>query len=166
MNKRFVISEEEKKEIRKKYFFEQAQPKDAEQLFCHKGNTKTLEDIMGDIDPLDYVEGIKIRQAGVNGLTDMLELLKTERLHDKISDGGEDLVNKVVNNLKSFKPYNYFDETRKECMSSMDKIIELYKENEHGEELVKDIEKIQGSPSLSPRAKEFIKHGMSMIKGK
>jgi hypothetical protein len=70
-----------------------------------------------------------------------------------------------MNNLKSFKPYNYFDETKKECSGSMDKIIELYKENEHGEELVKDIERVFAHNSVSARAKEFLKHGLSMIKG-
>ncbi len=70
-----------------------------------------------------------------------------------------------MNHLKAFKPYNYFDETKKECGSAMDKIIELYKENEHGEELVKDIEKVYGLSYLDPRAKEFLKHGMSIIKG-
>jgi hypothetical protein len=47
----------------------------------------------------------------------------------------------------------------------MDKIIELYKENEHGEELVKDIESVYRMQHVSPRAKEFLKHGMGMIKG-
>jgi DNA topoisomerase-1 len=75
------------------------------------------------------------------------------------------LQEKEVLNLKEFKPYNYFDETKKECNNAMDKIIELYKENEHGEELVKDIEKVYGMNHVSPRAKEFLKHGISMIKG-
>jgi hypothetical protein len=47
----------------------------------------------------------------------------------------------------------------------MDKIIELYKENEHGEELVKDIEKIYGLSYLDARAKEFLKHSLGVIKG-
>jgi hypothetical protein len=47
----------------------------------------------------------------------------------------------------------------------MDKIIELYKENEHGEELVRDIEKVYGMQHHSPRAKEFLKHALGMIKG-
>lgn len=46
----------------------------------------------------------------------------------------------------------------------MNKIIELYKENDHGEELVKDIEKVYGLDHISPRAKEYIKHSLSMIK--
>jgi hypothetical protein len=47
----------------------------------------------------------------------------------------------------------------------MDKIIELYKENEHGEELVKDIEKVYTLQSLNPRAKEFLKQSLNIIKG-
>jgi 5,10-methylene-tetrahydrofolate dehydrogenase/methenyl tetrahydrofolate cyclohydrolase len=71
-----------------------------------------------------------------------------------------------MNNIKTFKPYNYFDETKKECNKAMDKIIELYKENESGEELVKHIEKVNAMNHVSPRAKEFLKHGISMIKGR
>jgi hypothetical protein len=70
-----------------------------------------------------------------------------------------------MNHLKSYKPYNYFDETKKECNKAMDKIIELYKEDLHGEELVRDIEKVYALSNVSARAKEFLKHGMDMIKG-
>jgi hypothetical protein len=70
-----------------------------------------------------------------------------------------------MNQLKEFKPYNYFDETKKECNKVMDKIIELYRENENGEELVKDIEKVYAMSNVSQRAKEFLKHGLGMIKG-
>jgi len=92
-------------------------------------------------------------------------LMKTLRLHPNISDGGEHLAFEVMNCLKGYKPYRFFDEVKKECMNSMDKIIELYKENEHGEELVKDIEKVMAHNSVSPRAKEFLKHSMGFIKG-
>jgi hypothetical protein len=165
MNKRFVITEEERKNIRKQYFFEQSESSKEQKRFCHKGNTKTLDEIVGDMEASDYIEGVQLRNSGVNGLTDILELLKTARLHPKISDGGMDLVTKLVNNLKTYKPYNYFDETKKECNRAMDKIIELYKENKHGEELVKDIEKVFEMDHVSDRAKEYIKHGLSMIKG-
>jgi hypothetical protein len=63
-------------------------------------------------------------------------------MHPKVSDGGEHLAHNIMSHLKSFKPYNYFDETRKECGTAMDKIIELYKEDHYGEELVKDIQKV------------------------
>jgi hypothetical protein len=165
MNRRFIISEEEKKSIRGQYFFEQSTPKSESKRFCHKGNTKTLEEIVGDGEAEDYIEGVQLRKNGVNGLVDILELLKTARLHPKITDGGMDLVSKLVNNLKTYKPYNYFDETKKECNRAMDKIIELYKENKHGEELVKDIEKVFEMDHVSDRAKEYIKHGLGMIKG-
>lgn len=126
---------------------------------------KSLEEIVGSDEVEDYIDGVQLRAKGVNGLTDRLELLKTLRLHPKVSDGGEHLAYNIMNHLKEFKPYNYFDETKKECNRAMDKIIELYKENEHGEELVKDIEKVYGMSHISPRAKEFLKHSLGMIKG-
>lgn len=162
MSKRFFITEDEKQEIKKLYVFEQEK---SEKNFCHTGNVKTLEEIMGDDEFEDYIEGVKIRKNGVGGLTDKLELLKTLRLHPNISDGGEHLAFDIMNNVKGLKPYKYFDEVNKECCNVMDKIIELYKENEHGEELVKDIEKVYAYNSISPRAKEFLKHSLSFIKG-
>ncbi len=164
MGKRFILTEEERKSIRSHYFFENENSE--EKMFCHKGNTKTLEEIIGDDDGEDYVQGVKIRKNGVNGLVDMMELLKTVRSIKHITDNGEDLAYNVMNNLKSYKPYNYFEETSKNCGRAMDKIIELYKENKHGEELVKDIELVFASDDVSARAKEFLKHGLSMIKGK
>jgi hypothetical protein len=53
----------------------------------------------------------------------------------------------------------------------MNKIIELYKENEHGTELVKDIEKIlnlqvgENEYTPSPRSKEYLKQCINLIKG-
>ena len=88
MNRRFTITEEEKKSIRNQYFFEQSTPKSEEKRFCHKGNTKTLEEIVGDGEAEDYIEGVQLRKGGVNALTDILELLKTARMHPKITDGG------------------------------------------------------------------------------
>lgn len=163
MNKRFIITEEEREQIRSKYFFEQSNKED-ERHFCHKGNTKTLEDIIGSETAEDYISGIKLRPSGVNGLTDMLELLKSERMIDPVSDQGKHVAFKVMNILKGFKPYNYFDETNKKCGRVMDKIIELYKENIHGEELVKDIEKVYEKNS-SPFVKEYMKQCLNLIKG-
>ena len=138
---------------------------EGDRKFCHSGNVKSLEEIMGDEEGSDYIEGVTLRKNGVRGLADRLELIKTLRLHPNISDGGEHLAYEIMNSLKSYKPYRFFDEVKKECMNSMDKIIELYKENEHGEELVKDIEKVMAHNSVSPRAKEFLKHSMGFIKG-
>ena len=164
MSKRFVLTEEERNSIKKMYMIEQSEQKD-DRKFCHGGNVKSLEEIVGSDELEDYIEGVQLRKNGVNGLTDRLELLKTLRLHPKVSDGGEHLAHSIMTQLKDFKPYNYFDETKKECNKAMDKIIELYKENEHGEELVKDIEKVYGMSHVSPRAKEFLKHSIGMIKG-
>jgi len=164
MSKRFVISEDERSSIQKLYMIEQSEKKE-DRKFCHGGNVKTLEEIVGEDELEDYIEGVQLRKGGINGLTDRLELLKTLRLHPKISDGGEHLAYSVMNQLKAYKPYNYFDETKKECNKVMDKVIELYKENEHGEELVRDIEKAYGMSNVSARAKEFLKHSLGMIKG-
>lgn len=164
MGKKFQITESEKKQIANLYFFEQSEKIEGKKRFCHSGNVKSLEEIVGDDEADDYIEGVKLRKGGINGLVDRLELLKTLRLHPKISDGGEHLAFEIMNGLKSYKPYNYFEETSKECNRAMDKIIELYKENEHGEELVKDIEKVYGMKHHSPRAKEFLKHAINIIK--
>jgi hypothetical protein len=165
MGKRFQLTESDKEQIKKLYLIEQSETKESDRKFCHGGNVKSLEEIVGDGEAEDYIDGVQIRPNGVNGLVDKLELLKTLRLHPKVSDGGEHLASEIMNHLKSFKPYNYFDETKKECGTAMDKIIELYKENEHGEELVKDIEKVYAMQHISPRAKEFLKHGIGMLKG-
>jgi hypothetical protein len=164
MSKRFVLTEDEKESIKKLYMIEQSEEKD-DRKFCHGGNVKTLEDIVGSDELEDYIEGVQLRKNGVGGLTDRLELLKTLRIHPNVSDGGEHIAYNIMNQLKEFKPYNYFDETKKQCNRAMDKIIELYKENEHGEELVKDIEKVYALSNVSQRAKEFLKHGLAMIKG-
>lgn len=164
MSKRFFLTEDERKEIQSLYQISEDEQKE-ERKFCHAGNTKSLDEIMGDDEDDDYIEGVKLRKNGVRGLVDKLELLKTLRLHPKVTDGGEHLAYEVMNHLKGFKPYKFFDETKKECGTAMDKIIELYKENEHGEELVKDIEKVYAMQHLSPRAKEFLKHGIGMLKG-
>jgi len=165
MGKRFQLSESDIKEIKGLYSLSENEGNE-ERKFCHSGNVKTLDEIVGGEDLDDYIEGVKIRKNGLGGLLDMMELLKTLRLFPNVSDGGEHLAFEIMNCIKGFKPYNYFDETKKECMKSMDKIIELYKENEHGEELVKDIEKVYASHHVSPRAKEFMKHSLSMVRGK
>ena len=122
MNKRFQITESEIESIKKLYLVEQSEKKD-DRKFCHGGNVRSLEEIVGDDESEDYIDGVQLRKNGVNGLVDRLELLKTLRLHPKISDGGEHLAYDVMNHLKTFKPYNYFDETKKECNKAMDKII-------------------------------------------
>jgi hypothetical protein len=48
----------------------------------------------------------------------------------------------------------------------MDKIIELYKENKHGTELVKDIEQVMQNDYIDQRAKEYLKYCLEIIRGK
>jgi len=163
MGKRFYVTESEKNQIKKLYLISEEEKNGKK--FCHGGNTKSLEEIVGDDDDEDYIEGVKLRKNGVKGMVDRLELMKTLRLHPKVSDGGEHLAYDIMDRLKKYKPYNYFDETKDNCTSVMDKIIELYKENEHGEELVKDIEKVYSMNHISPRAKEFLKHSIGILKG-
>lgn len=165
MSKKFQLTENEIKQIRKLYLMEESSEKN-EQKFCNSSNTKNLDEIVGDTDPFDYIDGVKIRQKGVNGLVDKLELLKTYRLADKIDDGGVHLAYTVMNDLKGYKPYNYFDEPRNQCNGAMDKIIELYKENKHGTELVKDIEQVMENDYIDQRAKEYLKYCLELIRGK
>ena len=98
-------------------------------------------------------------------MVDTLGILNNLRLFKDVKDGGAHLSYEMMNHLNKFRNKNYYDETSGECNKAMDKIIELYKENEHGEELVKDIEKVYALSNVSQRAKEFLKHGLAMIKG-
>lgn len=168
MGKRLVLSEEDYKDIRGLYKINQQEPQQSQKgkMFCNKSNTKSIHDIIGSEDFEDYIDGIKLRKNGVHGLVDKLEVLKSMRLFPQITDGGVDLAHQIGTSLQEFKPYNYFDETNKQCHRVMDKIIELYKENENGEELVRDIEKVYALSYLDPRAKEFLKHGLTTIKNK
>lgn len=176
MGKRFILSESEKSEIRRLYHLSEQemmdmpqqaekQPEQGKKMFCNAENTKSIHDLTGGEDFEDYIEGIKLRKGGVRGLVDMIEVLKTMRLFPQITDGGVDLASKIHGTLQEFKPFNYFEEQSKQCNKAMDKIIELYKENEHGDELVKDIEKVYALSYLDPRAKEFLKHGLTIVKG-
>ena len=72
----------------------------------------------------------------------------------------------MMNHLNKFRGRNYFDETNKNCLKAMDKVIELYRENEHGEDLVKDIEKVLKHTDPTPRAKEYLKRCQVLIKEK
>ena len=99
-------------------------------------------------------------------MVDTLDILKTLRLHPHITDGGEHLSYDLMNHLNSFRNKNYFDETNSNCLRAMDKVLELYRENEHGEELVKDIEKVLKHNDPSPRAKEYLKRCLVLVKEK
>ena len=98
-SRRFTITESEKETIKQMYMIEQSEEKE-DRKFCHSGNVKTLEDIVGNDEMEDYIDGVTIRKNGVNGLVDRLELLKTLRLHPNVTDGGEHLAFDLMNKLK------------------------------------------------------------------
>jgi hypothetical protein len=118
-----------------------------------------------------YAPGIKKRRSGVNSMVDTLGILNNLRWANDIKDGGSHLAYEMMNHLNRFRNKNYYDETTGDCHKAMDKISELYKESEHGTELVKDIERVLALQTKddeytpSPRAKEYLKQCINIIKG-
>lgn len=133
---------------------------------CTTQNIVDLNTIVGTPqDFKNYATNVNRRIGGISGIIDALDILRTLRLHPNIQDNGEHISYDLMNQLKDYTNKNYFDEVNSNCISAMDKVIELYKENEHGEELVKDIEKVLRHPSPSPRAKEYLKQCLILAKG-
>ena len=158
-----VLKEEENEKKGKK---EKSSPK------CMPENVIPLDEIVGNSDMFStYGNGISKRVDGVNSMVDTLGILNNIRLFKDIKDGGSHLAYELMNNLNRFRNKNYYDETTGGCHRAMDKIIELYKENEHGTELVKDIERVlnlqtrddQYTPA--PRTKEYLKQSINLVKG-
>jgi hypothetical protein len=174
MAKKFFLTESDRKEIRKMYLGEQEYEEvdtdeqgEEKKMFCNSQNTKSLDDIYGDDELHDEMKDIVlVKRNGVKGLSDKLEALKSLRMFPGIQDGGERLANGVMTTLQDLKAFNYFDEPTRKCCKAMDKVIELYKENEHGEDLVKDIEKVLAHKDPSPRAKEYLKRCIILVKEK
>jgi preprotein translocase subunit SecA len=104
-------------------------------------------------------------------MVDTLGILNNIRLFKDVKDGGSHLAYEMMNNLNRFRNKHYFDETNQKCHKAMDKVIELYKENEHGTELVKDIERVLNLQTKddeytpSPRTKEYLKQCINLAKG-
>lgn len=139
---------------------------------CMPENVIPLDEIVGRHDEFNkYSNGITKRTSGVNSMVDTLGILNNIRLFKDIKDGGSHLAYEMMNHLNRFRNKNYYDETTGECHKAMDKIIELYKENEHGTELVKDIERVlnlqtkEDEYTPSPRAKEYLKQSINLVKG-
>lgn len=139
---------------------------------CIPENVIPLDEIVGRSDEFSkYTPGITKRAAGVNSMVDTLGILNNLRLFKDVKDGGSHLAYEMMNHLNRFRNKNYYDETSGECNKAMDKVIELYKENEHGTELVKDIERVlklqtkEDEYTPSPRAKEYLKQCINLIKG-
>ena len=139
---------------------------------CIPENMIPLDEMVGQADEyVKYSPGVTKRRMGVNSMVDTLGILNNIRLFKDVKDGGAHLAYDMMNNLNRFRNKNYHDETTGECHKAMDKIIELYKENEHGTELVKDIERVLALQTKddeytpSPRAKEYLKQCINLVKG-
>jgi hypothetical protein len=139
---------------------------------CIPENIVPLDELAGKADEYSrYAPGVSKRGGGVNSMVDTLGILNNIRLFKDIKDGGAHLAYEMMNHLDRFRNKNYYDETSGECNKAMDKIIELYKENEHGTELVKDIERVLNLQTKddeytpSPRTKEYLKQAINLVKG-
>ncbi len=157
-----IIREEDSSSVNKK----KVKPR------CIPENVIQLDEIVGNSEGFGkYSSGISKRNTGVNGMIDTLGILNNIRLFKDVKDGGEHLAYEMMNNLNRFRNKNYYDETSGECHKAMDKILELYKESEHGTELVKDIEKVlnlqvrEDEYTPSPRTKEYLKQCINLVKG-
>lgn len=146
--------------------------KDAVKPRCIPENVIQLDEIVGQADEYSkYSPGIKKRVSGINSMVDTLGILNNIRWANDIKDGGSHLSYEMMNHLNKFRNKNYYDETTGECHKVMDKISELYKESEHGTELVKDIERVLNLQTKddeytpSPRAKEYLKQCINLVKG-
>ena len=162
---RSVLTEEEMESSKSK--------KKDKKARCIPENVIPLDEIVGRSDEFSkYTPGITKRAAGVNSMVDTLGILNNLRLFKDVKDGGSHLAYEMMNHLNRFRNKNYYDETSGGCNKAMDKVIELYKENEHGTELVKDIERVlklqtkEDEYTPSPRAKEYLKRCMELVKGK
>jgi len=169
--KKYLIHEAKLRSIIKKYINEEnsMEPKSEtteEKLNCVPENSLPLDEIVGPSDNFrNYTTSMLKRDGGINGMVDTLDMLRTLRLHD-VDDGGQHLAYNLMNHINKFRNKNYFDETSGKCNKAMDKVVELYKENEHGEDLVKDIEKVLKHSDTAPRAKEYLKRCLVLVKEK
>ena len=157
-----------RKEIRQ-FIHEQESAQESNEVKqrCLTTNTVNLDEIVGLNDGFkNYTSKLYKRSGGIRGMVDALDIMKTLRLHPDVKDSGEHLSYDLMNHLNTFRGKNYLDETTGDCHSAMDKVLELYKENEHGEELVKDIEKVLSHPDPSSRAKEYLKRCLTLVKEK
>lgn len=174
--KRIIIDEKELRRVIRKKIMEQTsngEQEEEQKPRCLTNNVINLDDIVGSVkDAASYSPGVYKRQNGVNSIVDTLGILNNIRLFKDIKDGGAHLSYEMMNHLNQFRNKNYYDETTGNCHKAMDKVIELYKEHEHGTELVKDIERILNIQSredeLTPsaRSKEYLKQCLNLLKGK
>jgi hypothetical protein len=169
---RYKINESNIRYTIKKVLLEQEAKEDKPKQRCVPENVIPLDEIVGTADEyIDYAPGVNKRKLGVNSMVDTLGILNNIRLFKDVKDGGAHLAYNMMHHLNKFRNKNYYDETSNQCNKAMDKIIELYKENEHGTELVKDIERVLNLQTKddeytpSPRAKEYLKRCLALAKG-
>ena len=169
---KYKINKSNLRETIKKVLLEQEVKEEKPKPRCVPENVIPLDEIVGTADEyIDYAPGVSKRKLGVNSMVDTLGILNNIRLFKDVKDGGSHLAYEMMNHLNRFRNKNYYDETSGDCHKAMDKIIELYKENEHGTELVKDIERVlnlqtkEDEYTPSPRAKEYLKQSINLIKG-
>lgn len=167
--KKYIIDENKLRKAIRQHILESEsnqEPTEGKQR-CLTTNTVSLDEIVGLNDGFkNYTSKLYKRSGGIRGMVDALDILRTIRLHPDVTDAGEHLSYDLMNHLNTFRGKNYLDETTGNCHSAMDKVLELYKENEHGEELVKDIEKVLSHPDPSSRAKEYLKRCLQLVKEK
>lgn len=167
--KKYIIDENKLRKAIRQHILESdstQEPTEGKQR-CLTTNTVSLDEIVGLNDGFkNYTSKLYKRSGGIRGMVDALDILRTIRLHPDVTDSGEHLAYDLMNHLNTFRGKHYMDETNGDCHKAMDKIIELYKENEHGEELVKDIEKVLAHQDPSSRAKEYLKRCLVLIKEK
>jgi hypothetical protein len=167
--KKYIIDENKLRKAIRQHILESdstQEPNEGKQR-CLTTNTVSLDEIVGLNDGFkNYTSKLYKRSGGIRGMVDALDILRTIRLHPDVTDAGEHLSYDLMNHLNTFRGKNYLDETTGNCHSAMDKVLELYKENEHGEELVKDIEKVLSHPDPSSRAKEYLKRCLQLVKEK
>ena len=130
--KKITINEQELRQSIRKHLIEQDLEKKQEQKpRCVAGNVIPLDMMVGPSDNFsNYTSNVLKRDGGINGMVDTLDVLRTLRLHNGIEDAGEHLAYNLMNHINTFRNKHYFDETNSECQKAMDKVIELYKENE------------------------------------
>ena len=167
--KKYIIDENKLRKSIRQHILESdstQEPNEGKQR-CLTTNTVSLDEIVGLNDGFkNYTSKLYKRSGGIRGMVDALDILRTIRLHPDVTDAGEHLSYDLMNHLNTFRGKNYLDETTGNCHSAMDKVLELYKENEHCEELVKDIEKVLSHPDPSSRAKEYLKRCLQLVKEK
>ena len=166
--KKYIIDENKlRKAIRQHILESDSQETTESKPRCLTNNTVSLDEIVGLNDGFkNYTSKLYKRSGGIRGMVDALDILRTLRLHPDVTDSGEHLSFDLMNHLNTFRNKHYFDETTGNCHKAMDKVLELYKENEHGEELVKDIEKVLAHNDPSSRAKEYLKRCLQLVKEK